>query len=458
VELTIEDVASDGFGIARLDGKVVRVEAALTGDRVLAQIHRIKSRWMQARVLEVLTPSHDRITPVCMHYDSCGGCRLQHASYEAQLLYKQKQVTDAMERIGQIEIGEIRPILGAPAPYFYRNKLEFTFSNKRWLTEEEIRSSEVFERSALGFHVPKAFDKIVEIEQCHLLDDRHNAIRNAVRAYAREHHLSFYDIKAHTGLLRNLVIRTANGTEDFMVILITAEDDTEHVNALLTHLSESFPFVTEWIWIVNTKLNDSYSDQEYRVWKGKGYIEEQMEGWKFRIGPLSFFQTNAVQAQNLFEIVREALSGKVPLLYDLYCGAGTIGIYVSDLAEKIVGVEYVEQAIADAQVNCALNGLDHLHFEVGDLGKMFDSAFVERNGRPDAVIVDPPRAGMAAAVVEQLLQLAPERIVYVSCNPATQARDLALMNELYQVDWIQPVDMFPQTLHVENLALLTRRK
>lgn len=456
-ELIVEDAASEGFGVARNEGKVVMVEGALPGDRVIAQETRSRRRFTEAKIVRLIEASPDRKSPDCEHFGSCGGCRLQHANYDAQLRYKQKQVTDALLRIGKLEIGESRPILGAEETYAYRNKLEFSFSSRRWLTAEEIESGEDFSRSALGFHVPRFFDKIVDIRRCLLQDERSNLARNAVRDYGLENGLSFYDIRGNAGLLRTLVIRYAFNTADFMLILITGEDDEASVNSLFEALAPELPFVTEWIWMHNPKANDSYADLPHRVLRGKGYIEELLGERRYRIGPVSFFQTNPLQAKLLYDQTRQGLENGNALLYDLYCGTGSIGIYCADLAERVVGVDYVESSIADARVNADINGLTHLRFEAGNLAKMFDEGFTSRHGKPDAVVVDPPRAGMDQPVVEQLLRLAPQRLVYVSCNPATQARDLALLGEAYEIRWIQPVDMFPQTLHVENVACLRRK-
>ena len=445
------------MGIARVDGLVLMVKDGLPGDYLRVEEIKKYRRFTQARITETLEASPDRTQPMCLHYSECGGCRLQHADYQAQLRYKSKQVLDAIQRIGHVQPSEIRPIIAADRTLAYRNKLEFSCSSRRWLTDAEITSGQAFSREAIGFHIPRFFDKIIDIQNCLLKDERSNRARNALRSVARDLGLSFYDLRTHSGFLRTLVVRSTLATTDFMLLLVVGENRPDEIDRLFKHLEPILDFVTDWIWIFNPKPNDTYTDLEPKIWKGKGFISEHVGRWQFRIGACSFFQTNPQQAQRLFEVVREAIKHPVQRIYDLYCGTGSIGIYISDLASQIIGVDYIDSAIADARINAELNGLNHLKFEAGNLGRMFDQAFIKRHGCPDVVVVDPPRAGMDPLVINQLLELLPEQIVYVSCNPATQARDLALLNEHYQVVWLQPVDLFPHTLHVETVANMRRR-
>ncbi|MBX3102628.1 MAG: 23S rRNA (uracil(1939)-C(5))-methyltransferase RlmD [Bacteroidetes bacterium] len=456
--IEVADLSTDGRGIARLeDGKVVFVKDAIPGDVITLQLLGKRRKVWEGRVETLEQASSQRARPLCQHFGVCGGCRNQHMRYDAQLTHKQKWVADALTRIGKLELPSLQPILAAPEAYGYRNKLEYSFSAKRWLTSEEVSGQAVLDKSpALGFHVPGVFDKVVQIDHCHLQPDPGNAIRNRVHQWARAQGIAYYDNKAHTGLLRNLLIRSAQATSQLMVLPIVAATGP-WLDELLALLRTEFPQITSLGYMVNSKLNDSYHDLEPVFVYGQPYIEEHLGPWRFQVGPKSFFQTNTRQAKQLYQQVYDLLPAELPLLYDLYCGTGSIGIYVSGKARRIVGVEYVEAAVADARVNAGLNHLRHLDFVAGDMAKVLNPDFVRMHGRPDAVITDPPRAGMDAAVVQALLQLAPQTVVYVSCNPATQARDLALMADAYTVDHVQPVDMFPQTPHVENIVRLQLR-
>jgi 23S rRNA (uracil1939-C5)-methyltransferase len=460
----VVDAASDGRAVIRHNDRVVFVEQGIPGDVLDVFVYRKRKKNLIGRINNIVSPSPHRVEAKCQHFGICGGCKWQMMSYDAQLVYKQKQVTDAFERIAKVEVEKESPILGAESPYFYRNKLEFSFSTRPWLTQEQIASGEVFENPALGFHVPGVFDKIVDIETCYLQKPIVNDIRNALRERAIAEGIPFYGIKEHTGFLREIMFRTSEATGELMVMLIVADDDLKQVERLFKPLSEQFPEVSSWIWMHNPKLNNSFSDLPYQVWKGPAYITEQLGGFNFMISPTSFFQTNPKQADQLYGVVRRMLQEVLPegqekhnCVYDLYAGTGSIGIYVSELAEKIVGIEYVESSINDAWKNVKLNNLDHFSFYAGDMKKILSDELIGKEGKADVVICDPPRAGMDAAVVEKLLETAPAHIIYVSCKPSTQARDIALMKDAYEVVEIQAVDMFPHTAHVENVALLKRK-
>ncbi len=461
----VVDAASDGRAVIRHNERVIFVEQAIPGDILDVFVYRKRKKALIGRITRLITPSPHRIEPGCEHFGICGGCKWQMMSYEAQLQFKQKQVTDAMERIAKVEVEKSSPILGAESPYFYRNKLEFSFSARPWLTTEQIASEGVFDKPALGFHVPGVFDKVVDINSCLLQKPLVNDIRNALRDLAISEEIPFYDIKSHEGFLRELMFRTSESTGEMMVMLIVAKADLQMVERLFKPLSVQFPEVTSWIWMHNPKLNNSYSDLPYQVWKGPAFIVENLGGFDFRISPTSFFQTNPKQADKLYGVVKRMLKEVLPegkekhrRVYDLYAGTGSIGIFVSDLAEKIVGIEYVESSIADAWKNVKLNGLENFSFYAGDMKKILSEELMQKEGKADVVICDPPRAGMDPPVVEQLLKAAPRHIIYVSCKPATQARDIDLMKEDYRLAEIQPVDMFPHTAHVENVALLVRKK
>ena len=398
------------------------------------------------------------VEPRCEHFGVCGGCRWQHLPYDFQLRCKQRQVTDALERIAKVDLPEISPIKGSDEIWNYRNKMEYTFSNRCWLTFEQLASGEEFpDRDAAGFHIPGAFDKVLDIRACHLQDDLGNRLRLFVKNFGKSHGLSFYDLRAQHDLLRTLMIRIAS-TGEVMVVMAFGEDDREAITSLLDAMSARFPEITSLMYTVNTKVNDSLADQDIKLWSGKDHIVEEMEGLRFRVGPKSFYQTNSRQAYKLYQVARDfaRLTGD-QLVYDLYTGTGTIANFVSRFARKVIGIEYVEDAIADARLNSEFNGISNTEFFAGDMKDVLTDEFIAAHGRPDVMIVDPPRAGMHGDVVDVILRAEPARIVYVSCNPATQARDLALLDCKYGVEAVQPVDMFPHTQHVENVVALVRR-
>ena len=454
----IVDVAAEGKSIAKVDGLIVFVPFAVPGDVVDIQTYRKRKGFAEGRVMRFVEYSADRVEPVCEHFGVCGGCKWQMLPYELQLQHKHKQVLDNLTRIGKVDLPEISPILGAPETTFYRNKLEFTFSNKRWLTEKEIGSEREFtQMNALGFHIPKMFDKVLDIKKCWLQTDVSNQIRNSIREFCFHHDFTFFDLREQVGLMRTLIIRTTS-TGELMVIVVFAEDDEEKREMMMKHLADTFPQITSLLYIINSKRNDTITDQEVITWKGNDCIYEEMEGLKFKIGPKSFYQTNSQQAYNLYKVTREfAQLSETDLVYDLYTGTGTIANFVARNVAKVVGIEYVEEAIEDARVNSAANGIENTLFFAGDMKDILNQEFILEHGRPDVLITDPPRAGMHTDVVDAILFANPKRIVYVSCNPATQARDLNLLDVNYEVTRVQPVDMFPHTHHVENVVLLERR-
>ncbi len=453
--LRIERIAAEGKCVAHHEGKVVFVQNTAPGDLVDVRINRGKSSFMEGEAIRFHEYSKDRIEPFCSHFGTCGGCKWQHINYDLQKNYKRQQVVDQFERIAKVEIPEVLPILGSAKTQYYRNKLDFTFSNNRWLTREEINSGAQFERNSLGFHIPKMFDKIIDIDHCYLQGNISNEVRIAVRDFALEQSLSFYDIRNQVGLLRNLIIRTTS-TGESMVIVQFGEDDTVSVNKVMEFLHQKFPQITSLLYIINLKKNETFNDLDVVTSSGKDYIEEEMEGLKFRIGPKSFYQTNSEQAYELYKVAREFadLQGD-EVVFDLYTGTGTIANFVAKNAKQVIGIEYVEAAIEDAKLNAKVNGIENTQFYAGDLKDILTEDFVRNHPKPDIVITDPPRAGMHEDVVKMLLKLEAPKIVYVSCNPATQARDVAWLSEKYSVDKIQPVDMFPQTYHVENVVRLT---
>lgn len=455
--LKIEDAASDGSGVGRDGERVVFVEGAVPGDVADVTVFRKQKKRFLARIDRLVEASPERIEPPCRHFSACGGCKWQRFDYAGQLRFKQKQVRDAFARLGKFDFPEIRPIIGADAPYHYRNKLDFSFSSKRWLTQEEIATGDQFEQNVLGFHVPKYFDKVVQIDECLLHRPDLNEIRNEVRDFALQNNYTFHDAKAHEGFLRNLIFRVSEAEDAVMLVLIVNENDKAAAARVFEHLEPKFPQISSYVWIHNAKWNDSYGDLQYKVWKGPGFLTERLGECSYHIGPKSFFQTNTKQAEKLYDVVKEFVAEPVELLYDLYCGAGTIGIFLSELAKKVVGIEYVEEAVRDAETNLRLNQLENFRFYAGDLAKILTREFVEKEGRPGCIVTDPPRAGMDGKVCERLLEIAAPRIVYVSCNPASQARDVAILARDYDVAAVQPVDMFPQTGHVENVALLERK-
>ena len=460
-DILITDVAAEGKAIAKVDNLVIFVPYVVPGDVVDLQIKRKKHNYAEAEAIALKKPSELRAQPFCKHFGVCGGCKWQCLPYEEQLRFKQKQVWDNLTRIGKIELPEMMPILGSKHVARYRNKLEFGFSNKKWLTSEQVASGVQFDcMDAVGFHIPGAFDKILDIEECHLMDDINNRLRNGIRAYALAHGLTFFDLRQQTGLLRNMMLRTS-ATGEIMLLMqfcMRGADDEAQAKALLEHLHATFPEVTSLLYVNNTKCNDTIGDLDVITFAGTPFIYETMEGLRFKVGPKSFYQTNTEQAYELYKVARNfaALTGD-ELVYDLYTGTGTIANFVARQARQVVGIEYVPEAIEDAKVNAALNGLDNTLFYAGDMKDILTTGFIERHGKPDVIITDPPRAGMHADVVNAILFAAPRRIVYVSCNPATQARDLALLDADYRVTKVQPVDMFPQTHHVENVVCLERR-
>ena len=459
-QVEIVDAGAEGMAVARVDGLVVFVPFVVPGDVVDIQLYKKKKNYAEGRAVHFHQLSPLRVEAACPHFGTCGGCKWQTMSYEAQLAAKQRQVRDNLERLGGIDCSALRPICGSENIYFYRNKLEFTFSNRAWLSAEQLQSPPDHPTpGALGFHIPQLFDKVLDIEHCALQSDPSNAIRNAVRSYAIAHNLPFYDIRNHTGFLRNIVIRNSS-LGHWMVIVIVAVEAPDLLFPLLDMLHADFPQITSLQYIINNKMNDSYSDLEVHTYFGQDHIEEQMEAphgrsLHFIINPKSFYQTNSAQAQRLYNYVSE-LAELQPgdTLYDLYTGTGTIALFLASQVKKVVGIEYVEEAIADARTNAEINGFSHTQFFAGDMAKVLTEEFIAAHGQPDVVVTDPPRAGMHEKVVAQLLKAAPRKIVYVSCNPATQARDLRLLSERYEIRRIQPVDMFPHTQHVENIAEL----
>ena len=433
---------------------------AVPGDVVDLQIKRKKHSYAEAEVVKVHQYSDKRVKPFCKHFGICGGCKWQCLSYEDQLFYKQKQVVDNLTRIGKVEIPEVSPILGSKHIKEYRNKLEFGFSNKKWLTQEEISSGQKFDNmDAVGFHIPGAFDKILDIDQCLLMSDINNRLRNSIREYAISHQLSFYDLRAQTGLLRNMMLRTS-ATGEIMLLMqfcIRTDEEQSQANQVLAHVHTNFPEVTSLLWVNNLKCNDTIGDLDIQTYAGTDYIYETMENLRFKVGPKSFYQTNTEQAYELYKVARNfaGLTGN-ELVYDLYTGTGTIANFVAKQARQVIGIEYVPEAIEDAKVNAQLNNLDNTLFYAGDMKDILNREFIEKHGTPDVIITDPPRAGMHTDVIDTILFASPQRIVYVSCNPATQARDLQLLSVAYQVKAVQPVDMFPQTHHVENVVLLEK--
>lgn len=456
--LEIVDIAAEGKAIGRYNDVVVFVPQVIPGDIVNVQVNKMRKNYMEGFVTKLVTPSPNRIAATCEHFGVCGGCKWQHLPYHLQLEYKHKQVVDQLTRIGKVHIPEISPILGSEKIFEYRNKLEYTFSSKRWITIEEVQAgAEIHQPNALGFHIPGMFDKVLDITKCHLQAEPSNAIRLAVRDFTINNGYEFFDIRNQVGLMRNLIIRTAS-TGEVMVIVVFYYEDVEKRTALLNHIKESFPQITSLQYIINTKGNDSITDQEVICFAGKDHIIEEMEGLKFKVGPKSFYQTNSEQAYQLYKITRDfaGLTGS-EVVYDLYTGTGTIANFVASKSKKVVGVEYVPEAIEDAKVNSEINGITNTTFYAGDMKDVLNDKFIAENGKPDVIILDPPRAGIHEDVANTILRAKPNRIVYVSCNPATQARDLALLGEAYEVIRVQPVDMFPHTHHVENVVLLDRK-
>ncbi len=456
--IEITDAASEGMGIARHEGFVIFVEGGVPGDVADIYVYHHKKNFAEARITRILKPSEHRITPVCEHFGICGGCKWQQMSYPQQLFYKQKQVTDVMTRVGKIASPPVFPILGSAKTEFYRNRLDFTFANKRWLTKEEKSQDVSAEENVLGFHVPGRFDKVLDIRKCYLQDDLSNQIRNEIKRFADENNFSFNDLREQVGFLRNLIIRSTS-TGEWMVILVFRSDEKDLRDRLLNHVAGKFPAIVSLLYIINPKRNDTVFDLDVHVFKGQDHITEVMEGQKFKISAKSFYQTNSVQAYELYKVVRSfaALTGK-ELVYDLYTGTGTIASFVSQQAKHVIGIDYIEDAIKDAKWNAQNNNISNVSFYAGDIKDTLNDQFISQHGIPDVIITDPPRSGMHEDVLKKILEIAPQRIVYVSCNPSTQARDLLILSEKYVVQKLQPVDMFPHTTHVENVALLERMK
>ena len=464
--LTIEAVAAEGKALVRVDDLVVFVPFAVPGDVVDVQLTRKKHSYAEGEVVRMVKPSADRVEPFCPHFGVCGGCKWQMLPYELQLAAKQKQVMDALQRIGKVELPACSPILGSKRTQEYRNKLEFGFANRRWLTKEQIASGERFDRQeCVGYHANGTFDKILPIEECHLMDPVNDRLRLAIRDYAYAHGLTFFDAREHTGLLRGMMIRLAN-TGGLMLLIqfsIVTDEEQLQAEALLEYLHDKFPEITSLLYVNNQKYNDTFGDLPVHVFYGDDHVFLQMEDLRFKVGAKSFYQTNTEQAYELYRVAREFAVGEPstltpqPLIYDLYTGTGTIANFVARYAREVIGIEYVPEAIEDAKVNSQINGIANTKFFAGDMKDILTEDFIAEHGRPDVIITDPPRAGMHGDVVDVILKAAPERIVYVSCNPATQARDLALLDAAYKVTRVQPVDMFPHTQHVENVVQLVRR-
>ena len=456
--VTICDVGGDGNAIAKVEGMVLFVPFAAPGDVVDVRLRKKKKSYAEGTVLRLVEAGPVRIAPICEHFTVCGGCRWQHLPYDFQLKCKQQQVVDALTRIAKVELPEISPILGSKQTECYRNKMEYTFSNRCWLTDQQLASGEECpDRDAAGFHIPGAFDKVLDINKCVLQDDFSNRLRLFIKQYGKSHNLPFYDLRAQQGLLRTLMVRMAS-TGQIMAVMVFGANEPEAIAGLLDAVRAEFPEITSLLYVINTKVNDTIGDQEVLLHSGSEFIEEEMEGLRFRVGPKSFYQTNSLQAYELYKVTRDfaGLSGD-ELVYDLYTGTGTIANFVSRRARKVVGIEYVPEAIEDAKINSQINGIDNTLFYAGDMKDVLTDEFVASHGKPDVMIVDPPRAGMHGDVVDVILRAEPRSIVYVSCNPATQARDLALLDSKYKVTAVQPVDMFPHTQHVENVVRLDLR-
>jgi len=453
------DAGAKGVSVAKApEGQVIFLPNVVPGDVVDVQTLKKRKAYFEGKAIKIHKFSEHRTEPECQHFGVCGGCKWQNMKYSQQLFYKNQEVYNNLKRIGKIELPEFEEILGSEKQFFYRNKMEFGFSDSRWMTNEEIASGiEYDNKNALGFHIPRMWDKILDIEKCHLQEDPSNAIRNEVRSFANANNMTFFNPRNHEGLLRTLMIRTAS-TGEIMVLIQFFEDDKANRDLMMNHLDETFPGITSLLYVINSKPNDTIYDQDIKLFKGREYILEEMEGLHFSINAKSFYQTNSDQAYELYKITREfaGLTGN-ELVYDLYTGTGTIAQFVSKNAKKVIGVEAVPEAILDAKANAERNNITNCEFYVGDMKNVFNDDFIAQHGQPDVIITDPPRDGMHKDVVAQILKIAPKKVVYVSCNSATQARDLALMDEQYKVTRVRPVDMFPQTHHVENVVLLERR-
>ncbi|GAB4410809.1 MAG: 23S rRNA (uracil(1939)-C(5))-methyltransferase RlmD [Bacteroidia bacterium] len=466
-DMELIDAASDGRAVARHEGWAIFVEGGVPGDVADVYVFRKQKQSLIGKVRRLHKASEHRVEPPCTHFGDCGGCKWQHMRYEAQIAYKQQQVVNILRRIGKIEPEVVEPILAAPETLFYRNKLEFSFSQKAWIPQHRLHLRDTLDQRVLGYHTPRFFDKVMDIDACLLQTPLVNDIRNELRTYTRERGIRYYDIRENTGFLRNIVFRTSAHTGEIMLILIVADEDEALVSEIFQHLEACFPQITQFIWIHNPKLNPVFNDLPYRVWKGTPYYTEHLGPYQFRIRPVSFFQTNPLQAERLYGVVKDYLAAALPagrarfrVLYDLYSGTGSIGIFASDLADKIVGIEYVDAAVRDAWENVRINGFDtqRFSFYAGDMKDILREPLVAQEGAPDVIVADPPRQGMDPKVIRQLLVLKAPWIVYVSCKPATQARDMDMLREWYDVVKIRPVDMFPHTAHVENVALLRLRE
>lgn len=457
--ITIIDAGAEGKAVAKHEGLTVFVEGAVPGDVVDVLVYKKKKSYAEARIARLITPSPHRIQPQCEHFGLCGGCKWQMLDYQQQLFYKQKQVADNFQHLGHFDYPEPCPIIASDKQYFYRNKLEFTFSHQRWLSDEDMitqKEGRPLETRGLGFHIPGKFDKVLDIQQCYLQPNPSNDIRMAVKEFAKTNNISFYNIRNHEGLLRNIIIRNAS-THELMVIVVITELN-ELTQSLLDFLVEKFPEITSLQYVINQKLNDSITDLEVHLYKGNAFMMEQMGDLRFKVGPVSFYQTNTEQAFRLYSVAKEFAAITLDdVVYDLYTGTGTIANFVARDAKKVVGIEYVESAIEDAKVNSEINNINNTEFYAGDMAKVLTPDFVKAHGQADIIITDPPRSGMHPDVVAQIMNMAPKRIVYVSCNPATQARDLTMLCEQYQILKVQPVDMFPQTHHVENVVVMERK-
>jgi len=454
-DLIVTGYAAEGKSIARHEGKVIFMENAVPGDRVTVRITKDKKDWAEGRILEIKSYSPERIDPFCSHFGVCGGCQWQMLPYEKQLEYKQDQVVQSLRRIGKLDLPAINPIMGAEITRFYRNKLEYTFSNRRYLLPRELGDPEISSlQNAAGFHARGIFDKIVDVDVCHLQQEPTNRIRKEIKSWGLEKGVSFYDIQQHEGFLRNLMLRICR-TGEIMVNLVFGHRDESLQSDILQRLKDRFPEITTLLYTINTKKNDSIFDLSPVVFHGRGYVIEKLEDFSFKIGPKSFFQTNTSQGERLYQVVRNMAGLKGDeTVYDLYCGTGSIGIFLSNRLKKLVGIELIPEAVADADENARLNGVGHARFFTGDATLLCNDSFFNVHGRPDLIVTDPPRAGMTDKLVSTLLGIAAEKIIYVSCNPATQARDLAMLGEKYHISAVQPVDMFPHTLHIENVTAL----
>ncbi|MCF8451767.1 MAG: 23S rRNA (uracil(1939)-C(5))-methyltransferase RlmD [Pedobacter sp.] len=453
--IQVIDIAEEGKGVGKSDDLVIFIDKAVPGDLVDVELIRRKKKFYEGKIQNLVKPSEHRTEPFCEHFGVCGGCKWQHLTYDAQLQFKQKSVSDALQRLGKVDVSHMEPILGSAESRYYRNKLEYTFSDKRWLTDGDMRNGETMEMNALGYHIPGRFDKILDIDHCYLQADPSNEIRNKVREYALKAGISFYNLKNHEGALRNLIIRTSS-TGELMVIVVFAYADEEQIGGMMKFIASEFKSISSLLYIVNHKKNDTIFDQDIHTYSGADHIFENMDGLKFKIGPKSFYQTNSAQAFELYKIARDFADFKGDeLVYDLYTGAGTIANFIAGKVKNVIGIEYVPTAIEDAKINSEINGIKNTSFFAGDMKDILNEDFISAHGKPDVVITDPPRAGMHPDVVKRLLEIEAEKIVYVSCNAATQARDIELLQAKYVVGRIKPVDMFPHTQHVENVVLLT---